>query len=85
LYFIKTTDDFKYLDKVKQVYKKEKYYYKITGYKPLQEFSIRRNDDIIETIRTKDTLHYFQLKTNNLLDSDSYLWEYFILKGYKPE
>jgi len=85
LYFIKTTNDFKYLDKVKQVYKKEEYYNQITGYKPLQEFSIERNDSIIETIKTNDTLHYYQLKTNNLLDNDIYLWEYFILKGYKPE
>lgn len=85
LYFIKTTNNFNYEDNVKEIYKKEKYYFKITGFKPINEFIIEKNDGITEKIRTNDRLHYFRLNNANLLKDDNYIWEYFISKEYKPE
>lgn len=85
LYFIKTTNTFNYKDKVNIVYEKNKFYYEIKGYKTTENFSIERNDGVYEEIKKNNIIHFFQLNTQNLIQENNYIWEYFISKGYKPE
>jgi len=80
LYFIKTINTFSYKNKMKLIYKKEKYYYEIKGYKATENFSIRRNDGFIEEIKKDDIVHFFQLNNQNLIQDNNYVWEFFKLK-----
>ena len=59
---------------------KEKEYYKISGYKLEKSLVIKRNDGMLVELKEDERLHFLEIKADNLLAEDDYIWEYFQLK-----
>ncbi|MFW5988498.1 MAG: hypothetical protein ACOCQA_03585 [bacterium] len=80
IYFIKTTNEYKFTDQSQLFYSKEEKYYQISGYKPQNSISIKRNDGQLVEINEKDRLHFLKIKADALVDREDYIWEYFQLQ-----
>ena len=80
LYFIKSANQFDYLDQVELRYQSEQKYVKISGYKPKKTFKLQRNDGVVEKINLDDRLHFIEIKQERLVQESDLLWEYFLLK-----
>ena len=80
LYFIKTANSFVHNNQSQLLYSKEKEYYIISGYRPETEISFKRNDGKLIEVNKDDRLHFLEIKADNLLDKEDYIWEYFQLQ-----
>lgn len=80
LYFVKTANNFDFADQNQLLYSKEKEYYRISGYKPKTKFNFKRNDGQLIEINKDDRLHFLEIKADNLLEQEDYIWEYFQLQ-----
>jgi hypothetical protein len=80
LYFIKSANQFDYRQQVQLDYQREDKYVTVSGYSPKEEFAIERNDGEVEEIKEDDRLHFIQMKEDKLVQTDDYIWEYFLLQ-----
>ncbi|MGM0369924.1 MAG: hypothetical protein ACQEP9_05870 [Bacillota bacterium] len=80
LYFIKSAKQFNYNQRVQLDYQREDKYVTVSGYSPKEEFAIERNDGEVEEIKEDDRLHFIQIKEDKLVQTDDYIWEYFLLQ-----
>lgn len=77
LYFIKTTNQFDYIDQSQLLYRKEKKYYIISAHNPRTDIILRRNDGQLVEFEENDRLHFLKIKAENILTETDYIWEYF--------
>lgn len=80
LYFIKTTNNFAYRDQSQLFYRKENKYYKTSGFILGKDITLKRNDGQISKLKQGDRLHFLEIKGDNLLIENDYIWEYFQLQ-----
>ncbi|MGM0502739.1 MAG: hypothetical protein ACQERJ_09420 [Bacillota bacterium] len=80
LYFIKSANQFKYQEQVELDYSREEKYVRVRGYSSKGEFEITRNDGVVEKIKADDRLHFIEIKEDDLVEEEDYIWEYFLLQ-----
>jgi len=81
LYSIKSSNEFLYQQKCEKLYETDREYYTIKGYEARQNFSIIRDDGVKEEIKSGERLHFLKIKKENLVKTNDYIWEFFLLNN----